>query len=154
MVMALSPDGKGCGGDVAVGGDAEVDGLGPASGGGVGLGELAVGGGEADLESFCFAGPAFAFCFGDASQEVVANVGERPRWAGSILRSGHLMQECSWMQLVEYARPQSPRATRRRSKWPRNSSHSVSVGVRYSSLGRSSRRRAMNARWPRMTSSG
>src|SRR5882757_629626 len=36
------------------------------------------------------------------------------------------MQECSWMQLVEYARPQSPRATRRRSKWPRNSSHSAS----------------------------
>jgi hypothetical protein len=24
------------------------------------------------------------------------------------------MQECSWMQLVEYARPQSPSATRRR----------------------------------------
>ena len=31
------------------------------------------------------------------------------------------MHECSWMQLVEYARPQSPSATRRRSKWPRNS---------------------------------
>jgi hypothetical protein len=26
------------------------------------------------------------------------------------------MQECSWMQLVEYARPQSPSATRRRSR--------------------------------------
>jgi hypothetical protein len=53
---------------------------------------------------------------------------------------------CSWMQLVEYARPQSPRATRRRWKWPRKSSHSVSVGERYSSLGRVARRRVMNAR--------
>jgi hypothetical protein len=51
----------------------------------------------------------------------------RPFWLGEILRSGHLIQECSWMQLVEYARP---RATRRRSKWPRKSSHSVPVGVR------------------------
>ena len=73
----------------------------------------------------------------------------RPRWSGEILRSGHLTQLCSWMQLVPYARPQSPSATRRRSKWPRNSSHSESVGERYSSLGRSSRRRVMNARWPR-----
>ena len=34
---------------------------------------LAVGGGEADLESFGFAGPAFAFGLGDAGQEVVAD---------------------------------------------------------------------------------
>jgi hypothetical protein len=64
------------------------------------------------------------------------------------------MQLCSWMQLVPQARPQSPRASLRRSKWPRKSSHSASVGVRYSSLGRSARRRAMNARWPLMASSG
>jgi hypothetical protein len=64
------------------------------------------------------------------------------------------MQECSWMQLVEYARPQSPSATRRRSKWLRNSSHSASVGDRYSSLGRSWRRRLMKARWPLMASWG
>ena len=38
-----------------------LDGLGTAGGGGVGLGELAGGGGEADLESLGFAGPAFAF---------------------------------------------------------------------------------------------
>ena len=52
------------------------------------------------------------------------------------------MQECSWMQGAEYARPQSPSATRRRWKWPRNSSHSASVGVRYSSLGRAARSEA------------
>ena len=72
--MAVSGGGYGRGGDVAVGGDAEVDGLGAAGGGRVGLGELVVRGGEADLESFGFAGPAFAFGLGDAGEEVVADV--------------------------------------------------------------------------------
>jgi hypothetical protein len=58
-------------GDVAIGGDAEVDGFGATGSGQVGLGEFVVGGGEADLESFGFAGPAFALGFGDAGQEVV-----------------------------------------------------------------------------------
>ena len=65
---------QGCGGDVAVGGYSEADGLGPAGGGGVGLGELAGGCGEADLESFGFSGPVFAFGFGDAGVEVVADL--------------------------------------------------------------------------------
>ena len=51
-----------------------MDVLGSAGGGGVGLGELAGGGGEADLESLGFAGPAFAFGFGDAGAEVVADL--------------------------------------------------------------------------------
>jgi anti-sigma B factor antagonist len=38
------------------------------------------------------------------------------------------------MQGVPNARLQVPVATLRRSKWPRNSSHSASVGARYSSL--------------------
>jgi hypothetical protein len=50
-----------------------VDGLGAAGGRGVGLGEFLVCPGEADLESFGFAGPAFAFGFGDAGVEVVAD---------------------------------------------------------------------------------
>jgi hypothetical protein len=37
------------------------------------LGEFAARGGEADLEPFGFAGPAFALGFGDAVQEVVAD---------------------------------------------------------------------------------
>src|ERR1035438_10687823 len=74
--MAVSGGGYGRGGDVAVGGDAEVDGLGAAGGGRVGLGELVVRGGEADLESFCLTGPAFAFCLADAGEEVVADVDE------------------------------------------------------------------------------
>ena len=65
--------GEGSGGDVAVGGDAEVDVLGAAGFGQIDLGQLVVGGVEADLESFGFAGPAFAFGFGDACQEVVAD---------------------------------------------------------------------------------
>src|SRR5260370_36943506 len=52
----------------------KVDGLGAADCGGVGLGELVVRGGEADLESFGFAGPAFAFGLGDAGEEAVADV--------------------------------------------------------------------------------
>ncbi|MFE7243731.1 hypothetical protein [Streptomyces sp. NPDC057580] len=42
----------------------------------------------------------------------------------------------------------------RRSKWPRKSSHSASVGVRYSSAGRRARRRVMKARWASMVSAG
>jgi hypothetical protein len=64
---------QGGGGDVSVGGDAEVDGFGPAGGGQVGLGEFVAGGGEADLESLGFSGPPFALGFGDAGQEVVAD---------------------------------------------------------------------------------
>jgi hypothetical protein len=54
-------------------GQAEVD-----SGGGrapVDLGEFVVGPGEADLESFDFAEPAFAFGFSDAGDQVVADFG-------------------------------------------------------------------------------
>ena len=51
-----------------------MDVLGAAGCGGVGLGEFLFGTGEADLESFGFAGPAFAFGFGDAGQEVGADL--------------------------------------------------------------------------------
>jgi hypothetical protein len=61
------------GGDVAVGRDAEVDVLGSAGGGEVGLGELVVGGGEADAESFGLSGPTFALGFGNAGVEIVAD---------------------------------------------------------------------------------
>lgn len=52
------------------------------------------------------------------------------------------------MQGVPNARAQIPMDRLRRSKCPRKASHSSLVGVRYSSLGRSARRRAMNARQP------
>ncbi len=107
MVMEVCGGGEGGGGDVAVGGDAEADGLGAACGGQVGLGEFAVRGGEADAESFGFAGPAFAFGFGDAGQEVVADPFEAVALGGVDSQEG-ASDECSWMQLVEYARPQSP----------------------------------------------
>jgi hypothetical protein len=51
-----------------------VDGLGAAGGCVVGLCELAGGGGEADLESFGFFGPALALGFADAGEEVVSDV--------------------------------------------------------------------------------
>ena len=55
-----------------------------AAGAAVDLGELVVGAGEADLESFDLAEPAFAFGFGDAGGEVVADLGE----AGPLGRVG------------------------------------------------------------------
>jgi hypothetical protein len=66
VVTRVSGGGDGRGGDVAVGGDAEADGLGATGGGHVGLGDLVVGGGEADLESFGLAGPALALGLGNA----------------------------------------------------------------------------------------
>jgi hypothetical protein len=42
----------------------------------VDLGEFVLGAGEADLESFGFAEPAFAVGFGDAGDEVVADLGD------------------------------------------------------------------------------
>jgi hypothetical protein len=84
----LSSCGQGCGGDVAVGGDAEADRFGAACCGRVGLGDFVVGGGEADFESFGFAGPAFAFGFGDAGLEVVADVLEAVALGGVDAKHG------------------------------------------------------------------
>jgi hypothetical protein len=64
------------------------------------------------------------------------------------------MQACSCRQGEENARAQVPTYTFRFSKWARKASHSCSVGVRYSSVGRVARRRAMNARWASIASAG
>jgi len=80
--MAVSR-GQGLGGCVSVGGHAEADGLGSACEGELDLGELVVGGGEADLESFGFAGPALALGLGDAGGQVAADV-FRPLFLGGI----------------------------------------------------------------------
>jgi len=73
--MALPGRGE-ASGDVAVGRHAQVGCRVPAGGGRVGLGELCDGGGEADLEAFRLAGPAFTFCLGDACGEAGADVAE------------------------------------------------------------------------------
>src|SRR5207244_7593777 len=52
--------------------DAQVDRAGAA----VDLGEFVLGAGEADFESLDFAGPAFALGFGDAVEEVAADLGD------------------------------------------------------------------------------
>ena len=59
-----------------------------------------------------------------------------------------------WDVRVSIDRKSGDYETFRRWKWPRNFCHSSSVGTRYSSVGRSARRRARNARWARMASSG
>jgi hypothetical protein len=78
-----------------------VDGLGAAGGGRVGLGELAGGGVEADLEFFGFADPSFAFGFGDAGVEVGADLFEAVPLGGvDAEERASDKQECSWTQLV------------------------------------------------------
>ena len=61
----------------------EVNGLVLALQGRVDLGELVLGAGEADSESFGFAVPAFAFGLGDAGEQVAAD-GFQPRALGGV----------------------------------------------------------------------
>jgi hypothetical protein len=67
--------GDGLAGDVAEAGEAEVDG-GGAAGHLVELSQFLPGAGEADFKSLGFAGPAFAFGFGDALGQAGADVGD------------------------------------------------------------------------------
>ena len=66
-------DRRGCGGDIAVGRHPEANGGGPPGDEPVDLGELRLGGGEADPEALGFAGPALAFGLGDAGGQAVAD---------------------------------------------------------------------------------
>jgi hypothetical protein len=70
------------------GGGAELDG-GVAAGAAVELGELVAGAGEADLEAFDLAEPAFAFGFADAGKQVVADLlqADSLRWVWSQERT-------------------------------------------------------------------
>jgi hypothetical protein len=53
------------------------------AGAAVDLGELVFGTGEADFEALDFAEPAFVFGFGDAGEEVVADLGDAWPLGGS-----------------------------------------------------------------------
>jgi hypothetical protein len=66
--------GAGAAGGVGEGGDAELDGLAAASDDLVHLGEFGAGAGEADLQSFGLSEPAAGLGFGDAGDEVVADL--------------------------------------------------------------------------------
>jgi hypothetical protein len=94
----------------------------------VDLGKLFRGAGEADLQSFDFAEPAFLLGLADAGGQVVADLGQAVALGGSGQRIGQRMQACSWMQGVPNARPQLPVETLRRWKWPRNCCHSSAGG--------------------------
>jgi hypothetical protein len=73
VVPALG--GEGAAGDLGEGWNAEVD-RGATGSEIVELGEFVVGGGEADLQSFDLAEPAFTLSFVDAGGQVVADVGQ------------------------------------------------------------------------------
>ena len=64
----------GASGGVGEAGDAELDGFGAAGADLVHLVEFGVGAGEADLEAFGLSVPAVRFGFGDAGDEVVADL--------------------------------------------------------------------------------
>lgn len=64
----------GAAGGVGEGGDAELGGVVTAGGDLVHLGEFGAGAGEADFQSFGFAEPVVGFGFGDAGDEVVADL--------------------------------------------------------------------------------
>jgi hypothetical protein len=77
-------------GEIGEGGHAELDGRGPPPEGGVDLGELLLGAGEADPEAFDLAKPAMAIGFGDTRVELSRISSSRGRCAGSARRSAHL----------------------------------------------------------------
>ena len=69
-------------GGVGEGGDAKIDSGRAAGGDLVHLSEFVVGAGEADFQSFGLAEPAVRFGFGDAVQEVVADLGQAAAFGG------------------------------------------------------------------------
>jgi hypothetical protein len=67
---------RGAPGGVGEGGDAELNGVAVAGSDLVHLGELGVCAGEADFQAFGLAEPVVGFGFGDAGDEVVADLDE------------------------------------------------------------------------------
>jgi len=141
------------GGGSAAGGHSESDGGGGA-GAAVDLGEFVVGAGEADLESFGFAEPAFAVGFCDAGGEVVADFGD----AVSLGGVGPVQGAAQAAVLVDAGGGERAAA----GAGGDFAAFEVAEeffpfgvgGVRYSSVGRSARRRARKARWAWMASWG
>jgi hypothetical protein len=88
-------------GGAAEGGHAESDWAGGA-GAPVDLGEFVFGAGEADLESFGFAEPAFAVGFGDAGGEVVTDLGDAGPLGGVGPVQGASQAALTEMILVTY----------------------------------------------------
>src|SRR6476659_2094114 len=126
--------GGGAAGGVGEVGDAELDRVGAAGGDLLHLGEFGVGASEADLQALGLAVPAVGFGFGDAGDEVVADLFEAgpgggvgtQQWATEttvFVDAGGVVGAAAVTT-----------ATLRRSKWPTNSAHSSSVGVRYTWL--------------------
>ena len=110
------------------------------------LGELVAGAGQADFQALGFAEPTVGFGFCDAGLEVVVDLGEAATLVGVGSQQGAAQAAVFVDAGCVVGTAAVADSDLRRSKWPRNSVHSSSLGVRYSSLGRSSRRRAMNAR--------
>ena len=107
------------------------------------------------LQSFDFAEPAFVFGFGDAGDEVVADLGEPARWAGS----GQSMRAADAGVLVDAWGAERAAAGADGNLAPLEVAEEllpflVGGDAGIPRLGRSARRRARNARWAGMASSG
>ena len=142
-----------CGG-VGEAGDAELDVLGAAGADLVHLREFGVRAGETDLEALGLAVPVVGFGFGDAGEQVVADLfqpgagsriraQQRAAQAAVFVDAGGVIGAAAVadgdLAALEVADELGPFGV---------------GGVRYSSQERSARRRAMKARWPLITSSG
>ena len=99
---------SGHGGGSAEGGQAEADRAGGA-GSPVDLGEFVFGAGEADLESFDFAEPSFAVGFGDAGDQVVADLGDAVALGGVWPVQGAAQAGLTEMILVNFSPPRRVR---------------------------------------------
>jgi len=69
-----------------------------ASGAAVDLGELVLGAGEADFQALDFAEPAFALGFGDAGDEVAADLGDAGPLGG--LRPVHAASQTALTEMI------------------------------------------------------
>ncbi|MGW1107986.1 hypothetical protein [Streptomyces sp. NPDC002540] len=140
-------------GDLAVGRNPKVDGRGPASAV-VELSKLVFRGGKADAQSLGLAEPAIAFGLSDPLVQIAADLFgteqlsrvDAKNWAADaavfVLASGAVGATAvaqSDLSPLEVAKELFPLGI---------------GGVRYSSLGRNARRRAMKAQWLLIASSG
>ena len=142
----------GAAGGVGEAGDAQLHGFGAAGVDLVHLGEFGIGAGEADLEALGLAVPAVGFGFGDAGDEVVADLFEA-RPGGGIGSQQRAAQTAVFVDaggvIGAAAVTDGDLAALADELGP----FGVGGGAVFLAGG-SARRRAMKARWPLIASSG
>jgi hypothetical protein len=131
-----------------------LDGLGAAGADPVHLGEFGARAGEADLEALGLAVPVVGFGFGDAGDEIVADLFQ-PGAGGRIRAQQRAAETAVFVDAGGVVGAATVADGDLAALEVPDELGPFGVGgVWYSSVGRSARRRAMKARWPLITSSG